>query len=581
MGWDELRRFLAKANNWTGQQTFSGPVGIGTTSPPFQLTQQSIAANESATLGAELLTANGWTSAGWTGDFATGWIQTTGNTTALTNTLAAIVGYKYQITYTVTGTTGGSFTVTFGGQSIAGIIATGAFGPTATTTGTLSITPTDTFNGTIVISIKRITAASIPTYAILDNTGISNLEFRSSLNSLYNTFLGKGSGAYNTTGYNNSAMGMQALYSNTTGYQNSAMGMYALYSNATGYQNSAMGVYALRFNTTGYFNSAMGVTALYSNTTGYQNSAMGMNAGRYISGGAVNQTSNNSVYLGYDTKALADGDTNEIVIGASAIGIGSNTVVLGNDSIVTTALKGKVGIGLTNPSTLLELLGANDSTVQTIKINADQAGITAADTFIDFRSTTGSEGSIAGTATAGVIAYNTFTGSHYTQVIDKDRSELNPGMLLEIIEGGLVFPEQKRMEEETYEEEEYDLDANAKSITRTRLVEKTYQAAPKEQLFATCICKNKGSKAAVGVYGGTDKEGRDLVLSLGTGIIWVSNKGLNLEIGDFLISSDVAGCAEKQADDVYRNSTVAKTTEKVVWLGNEQKRQIKCIYTGG
>jgi hypothetical protein len=322
-----------------------------------------------------------------------------------------------------------------------------------------------------------------------------------------------------------------------------------------------------------------------------------MQAGRYISGGGTNQTSNNSVYLGYDTRALADGDTNEIVIGASAIGIGSNTVVLGNDSIVTTALKGKVGIGLTNPSTLLELLGADNTTVQTIKINADQAGITAADTFIDFRSTTGSEGSIAGTATAGVIAYNTFTGSHYTQVIDKDRSELKPGMLLEIIEGDLVFPEQKRMEEETYEEEEYDLDANdekimlesidgdltykTKSITRTRLVEKTYQAAPKEQLFATCICKNKGSKAAVGVYGGTDKEGRDLVLSLGTGIIWVSNKGLNLEIGDFLISSDVAGCAEKQADDVYRNSTVAKTTEKVVWLGNEQKRQIKCIYTGG
>jgi hypothetical protein len=563
MGWDELKRFLAQANIWTGQQTFSGPVGIGTTSPPFQLTQQSIAANESATLSAELLTANGWTSDGWTGDFATGWIHTTGNTTALTNTLAATVGYKYQITYTVTGRTAGSFTIAFGGQSIAGIIATGAFGPTALTTATLSITPTTDFDGKIVISIKRITGVSTPTYAILDNTGTSNIEIRSSLNTLNNTFLGKGSGAYNTTGNQNSAIGMRALYSNTTGYSNSAVGMQAL----------------------------------YSNTTGYSNSATGMQAGRYISGGGTNQTSNNSVYLGYDTRALADGDTNEIVIGASAIGIGSNTVVLGNDSIVTTALKGKVGIGLTNPSTLLELLGADNTTVQTIKINADQAGITAADTFIDFRSTTGSEGSIAGTATAGVIAYNTFTGSHYTQVIDKDRSELKPGMLLEIIEGDLVFPEQKRMEEETYEEEEYDLDANdekimlesidgdltykTKSITRTRLVEKTYQAAPKEQLFATCICKNKGSKAAVGVYGGTDKEGRDLVLSLGTGIIWVSNKGLNLEIGDFLISSDVAGCAEKQADDVYRNSTVAKTTEKVVWLGNEQKRQIKCIYTGG
>jgi hypothetical protein len=135
-----------------------------------------------------------------------------------------------------------------------------------------------------------------------------------------------GAGRYNTTGYNNSAQGYAALFSNTTGYQNSAQGYAALYSNTTGYQNSAQGM-----------------NALQSNTTGYYNSAQGMQAGAYISGGAVaNTVSNNSVYLGYNTKALADGDTNEIVIGADATGAGSNSATLGNTSVTQTVLRGNV-----------------------------------------------------------------------------------------------------------------------------------------------------------------------------------------------------------------------------------------------
>jgi hypothetical protein len=71
-----------------------------------------------------------------------------------------------------------------------------------------------------------------------------------------------------------------------------------------------------------------------------------MQAGAYISGGAVaNTVSNNSVYLGYNTKALADGDTNEIVIGADATGAGSNSATLGNTSVTRTVLRGDVSIG--------------------------------------------------------------------------------------------------------------------------------------------------------------------------------------------------------------------------------------------
>ena len=162
----------------------------------------------------------------------------------------------------------------------------------------------------------------------------------------------------NTTGYYNSAIGASALYSNTTGIQNSAIGMNALYYNTTGCLNSAIGWSALVSNTTGYSNSAIGLSALYSNTTGYQNSAIGLNAGRYLlDGAAANATGNNSLFLGFDTRANADGQTNQIVVGYSAIGNGSNSVTLGNDSISKTILKGNVGIGTTTPSAKLDIYG--------------------------------------------------------------------------------------------------------------------------------------------------------------------------------------------------------------------------------
>ena len=161
----------------------------------------------------------------------------------------------------------------------------------------------------------------------------------------------------NTTGYNNTANGFQSLYSNTTGTNNTANGYQSLYYNTTGAQNTTTGYLSLHLNTTGNNNTANGYLSLYSNTTGFQNIAIGKEAGRFAGTTTANETGTNSVFLGYLTKANANGQTNQIVIGASATGIGSNTVTLGNDSIVTTALKGNVGIGTTAPSYKLDVNG--------------------------------------------------------------------------------------------------------------------------------------------------------------------------------------------------------------------------------
>jgi hypothetical protein len=323
-------------------------------------TLQGTVASDTAPLGTELLTT-GTGDASWIGtSFATGYTHIVGSVTTLTSALAAVIGTFYQITYTVTGRTAGSFTIAFGGSSTAGITATGAAGPLASTTGTLVITPTTDFNGTIVLSIRTIGTSSATT-TFRSSNGIASNEIRVS-NITSNTFIGLNAGrrnttgsnntangfnalANNTTGFNNTANGFNALSNNTTGNSNTANGFNALSNNTTGFSNTANGVNALASNTTGNSNTANGVNALFNNTTGSNNTANGRDAGRFIADGTTaNTITNNSVFLGTNTRALADNQTNQIVIGNDAIGLGSNSVVLGNSSIIRTALRGQTSV---------------------------------------------------------------------------------------------------------------------------------------------------------------------------------------------------------------------------------------------
>jgi len=375
--------------------------------------QNSTAAYESAPLGTELLTADGWTSVGWTGDFASGWDHTTGNTTALLNSLAAVTNNFYQITYTVTGRTAGTFRITFGGVTSNAISATGAWGPKATSTGTLSITPTTDFDGAIVISIKEITGTYNAVLMIKNAAGFAGLEIRSTTHGLWNIALGPDvlkkntSGFYNvgigylalpvnTTGYQNFGLGYKALYNNTTGHDNIAIGPEALLSNISGYYNIAIGYHCQHSNTTGQQNTAIGYVALYNNQTGVQNTAIGIQslynvtgsyntgigvqalfnitsgtfnvgigvgAGRFTAASASNQTSTNSVYIGYVTKPSADGNTNEIVIGSTAVGNGSNTATLGNTSVTGWYMGATKLIGVQGAA-VADATGAGDVVAQ-------------------------------------------------------------------------------------------------------------------------------------------------------------------------------------------------------------------------
>ena len=144
----------------------------------------------------------------------------------------------------------------------------------------------------------------------------------------------------NVGGDYNTAIGDTALYTNSEGDSNTALGIQSLYSNTTGSYNTSCGAGALYSNTEGQFNCALGNSSMRANTTGGYNVAIGKEAGRYQNNGATELvTPENSVYIGAEAKSGSDPDggedniQNEIVVGYTATGNGTNTVTLGNTFI--------------------------------------------------------------------------------------------------------------------------------------------------------------------------------------------------------------------------------------------------------
>ncbi len=193
-----------------------------------------------------------------------------------------------------------------------------------------------------------------------------------------NTAVGISAGKYTTTGSGNTAVGRNALRDNTTGAGNVAIGEDAMgetttaayntvvgslaYGNAaaTGIYNVIMGRAAMQNattanytvciggagtmdnTTTGTHNTVIGAAAFTANETGSYNIVLGNGAALGADSGGLITAPSHSMYLGVSARSAVQNATNEIVIGYNASGKGTNTVVLGNNDIEKTYLKGVV-----------------------------------------------------------------------------------------------------------------------------------------------------------------------------------------------------------------------------------------------
>lgn len=260
----------------------------------------------------------------------------------------------------------------------------------------------------------------------------------------YNIAIGKEALYSNTSGTANTAIGVSALYTNTTGGQNFALGFHSLYDNSTGEQNLGIGTYSLVANTTGNYNVALGNVALFYNTTGSGNVSLGYDSGSFNKDWGTMTNNNYCVYIGYDSKGSASGNTNEIAIGFNVDGNGSNSVTLGNDSITKTILKGNVGLGTNSPTQKLEIYQSSGTPTilgRTNGVNGDEFRI---DSILTGSSLTTSRIASIRTATGALtdIYFSTFNGSSLNERMRVTSSgnvgigTTNPSSKLDVIGDG-------------------------------------------------------------------------------------------------------------------------------------------------
>jgi hypothetical protein len=316
-------------------------LGIGIAPPASDVATQDIKSiRDVATLGSELVAngdfdgdASGWTlGAGWaygTNNVA----HTPGNVEALSQDISVVIDTVYVVSFSQSGASAGSLTISIGGVSVAWSYWQSVKSVTITAGATgslsLSITPSTDYDGTLDdISVKAIVAYTLPTARLLNVDGSVGAEIRSGGSGLSNTAIGINALYANTTGNYNTAIGVNALYANTTGHYNTAIGRDALYANTTGYSNTAIGINALYANTTGNSNTAIGVSALRSNTTGHSNTAIGYYALR------SNTTGNYNTAIGRDALYSNTEGIGNIALGYQAgnlITTGDYNIIIGYD----------------------------------------------------------------------------------------------------------------------------------------------------------------------------------------------------------------------------------------------------------
>jgi hypothetical protein len=431
----------------------------------------------------------------------------------------------------------------------------------------------------------------------------------------FNSFIGYWTGFYNSTGWYNSFFGNLAGAGNISGEANTYIGHMCGFSNQTGSFNTCLG------NLSGYSNMGegnvyIGRRAGFANVDGNNNVFIGFEAGKYelgtnklyIANGELAENTliygefdNNILYLNADVSIgsepplapldiltnsdgyairleentgntevwqigvdnngdlnFFDGTSSQIsFLDGGFIGVGTSSptsslyiqekTAMGSPSTVPGLIikdgasntanhievknssgtnlfvitdNGNVGIG-TSPGRKLDVSSTN---AVAARFNRGNDG-----SLIQFQSAGNTEGSIS--INGSTTSYNAFTGSHYAHT----DSEIEKGYLV-CLTGENKF-----------------LNNNTES----------------EIIYGIAISQKANSSSILGAYlGEEDFAGENsphLVMAVGNGVMWVVENEGNLIIGDYLISSNVAGHAMKDLGNFEAANIVARVAEPIDW----------------
>ena len=199
-------------------------------------------------------------------------------------------------------------------------------------------------------------------------------------------------------------------------------------------------------------------------------------------------------------------------------------------------------------------------------------------------------GTVQGTisVSGSTVGYNTFMGSHWSQLADNSKPTILRGTVLETIADMCVwytvkFDRNQHNDKDTeYHYEEYELPSGKKvgdTVSITHADDISYSGVTEKESNLTLpkfkISDTEESKAVYGVFHtwDDDDDGKNWqndasIAALGTYMIRI-HKDETVAIGDY-IQSKGDGTGKKQADDILRASTIGKvtSTEKVITHGD-------------
>jgi hypothetical protein len=199
-----------------------------------------------------------------------------------------------------------------------------------------------TGTGNVAMGVNAMTLNAVG----INGVAIGNTAMGTGINTgQQNVAVGYRAMAANTSGQLQVAVGAESLTANTTGSSNTAVGRRSFGANTTGGENTGLGQNSSFDNTTGGQNTSIGASALFSNTTGSQNVMVGYRAGAYVTYPSnMAQKLDNSIIIGYQAASGVDTSTNQIVIGYTTEGLGSNNTVIGNTSTTNSQIMGAMKI---------------------------------------------------------------------------------------------------------------------------------------------------------------------------------------------------------------------------------------------